>query len=324
LALQAGVDAEMPPRISFDDFDTEAPENVNDEDLDASTTDLRPRPKEEVTTSSIQLILLGSLRTRHRIVQRLNGLSAEINYEDVLSLHSELSRCFEAITVLLRSNGNLSITPFHRNMLDYLTRCFLLHLHLPFSVEASTNPLLFFSRKVTIDTSLALLAPDPDASFLRVLSRGGGLFRYANRHAGIPLALELLSLTTTQGAQGTLRRAPEYRQLIKRALAMLIAQCADRISRGETNVKNHMFLSMVMAQAESVEEGGQCDVAIATAARDSLAHCYGLLKIQAGSMVVDGREKNSAEPAESGLVGWDRDMEDLFVDFDMGDFWRVG
>ena len=68
LALQSSLDSSMPPRISLDEFDTEPPANINDEDLEESTTALQPHPRTTYTAASLQLTLFDSLPTRLRIV----------------------------------------------------------------------------------------------------------------------------------------------------------------------------------------------------------------------------------------------------------------
>ncbi|KAJ5955155.1 Transcription factor [Penicillium viridicatum] len=75
MAIQS-ADSAMPPIISLNHFDTEAPSNYNDDEIDESTIELVPHPTSTYTTSSTQLILLDSIPTRLRILELLSGLKS--------------------------------------------------------------------------------------------------------------------------------------------------------------------------------------------------------------------------------------------------------
>ena len=313
LAVQSSLGSEMPARISFDEFDTEQPSNVNDDEMQESTSTLQPHPKDEFTTTSIQLALLSSLRTRLRTVQLLNGLSFDISYEEVLTLSSDLSNACTSNRILAHETSNPAITPFHRNMLDYLLRRFQLYLHCPFSCRAYTNPLFYYSRKVSLDASLALVSPEePVESFSRLMVTGGGMFRDGIRFAGAVISLELIAQTDAQRLDGTLTRNVEARAPFKKAVGKLVELSAERIRNGESNVKNHMFLSAALAEAEAIESGASREVKIAESARDSVRFCYDLLQSQASS---SGLPSNCNEMDMGGL-DFDGEQEDWALDFD--------
>ena len=75
-----------------------------------------------------------------------------------------------------------------------------------------------------------------------------------------------------------------------------------RIRNGETNVKSHMFLSMVLAQVEAAEQGGPVDVDVSRAMRDSLAFCEGLLSERAAGMDWEYSVRSSRAPGGDGAV----------------------
>ncbi|RHZ51787.1 uncharacterized protein CDV56_102081 [Aspergillus thermomutatus] len=282
--VQSSLDSWMPPRISCDEFDTEPPSNINDEKLDESTTELQSYPKGTFTATSVQLALIDSLPVRLRIVQLLNGLHSELSYERVLSLSSELIDALQACSRRVK-DGDGS-TPFHRNLLDYLIRRFMIPLHYSFSNQARTNPLFHYSLKLSLDAALAMVSPEPDHGFARLMATGGGVFREGVRCATSAISLELLAHVETQRLNGTLHRTRQYRDFLKQAVRDLISLSEERIRQGETNVKNHMFLSMILAQAEAVEAGVPVELQVARAARDSLELCNNLLKTRedTGSM----------------------------------------
>ncbi|TVY41643.1 Transcription factor [Lachnellula subtilissima] len=267
LLIQSSLDSAMPPRMSVDEFDTAAPSNINDDELDDSTTVLHPHPKSTYTTTSMQLLLLDSIPTRLRILQLLNGLKPEISYLDVLSLSSEITTAYRASSSFMKRNQRHGITPFHRNLLDYLIRRFLIPLHLPFASKARTNPLFHHSLKTSLEAAIAMISPEPDDDFSALMAMGGGLFKEGLRSANTVISLELLAHVEGQRLDGTLQRSSQYRELLKQHMRDMISLSIERIRQGETNVKSHMFLSMVIAQVEALETGAECELGIARAAR---------------------------------------------------------
>ena len=284
MVIQSSLDSAMPPRISFDDFDTQPPSNVNDEEIEDSVTTLQPHPKSTYTATSMQLFLLESLPTRLQIVQLLNNLHTELTYANVLSLSSDLTEACRMSSNLMKENAETLMTPFHRNVLDYLTRRFMIPLHCPFISQARTNPLFHYSLKVSLDTAMAIILPEPDESFSRLMVIGGGLFREGLRYASTVISLELIGQVEDQCHDGTLRRNSQSREILKEAMRKMISLSEKRIRQGETNVKSHMFLSMVLAQAEATEAGTPCELNMAQSAMDSLEFCLELLRTRVSTI----------------------------------------
>ncbi|KAK8041042.1 hypothetical protein PG994_014049 [Apiospora phragmitis] len=284
--VQAALDSAMPPRISTDDFDAEPPANIYDEELDESTTVIRSHSKDVFTSTSIQITLLEALPIRLRIVQQLNGLHSDLTYQHALDLSAHL---IDAVrTAHSAMKDILGVTAFHRYLLDYLIRRFMIPLHYSFSNQARTNPLYYYSLKLSTDTAIALTQQPAAADnenddrsrffFARLMALGGGLFRAGVRGAITALTLDLLTRVQEQRLDGTLARHAPHRAPAKRAVRDLIALSEERVRLGETNVKGHMFLCMILAQVEAVEDGGPVvEPRVVGAARDSLEHCYGLL-----------------------------------------------
>ncbi|KAK3723548.1 hypothetical protein LTR37_001800 [Vermiconidia calcicola] len=313
LTVQSSLDAEMPPRIHFDEFDTEPPSNSNDDEIADSTTVLQLHSEDQYTTTSVQLILLRSLRTRHRIVQLLNGITPDIAYAEILTLSSDLTKALGSCSALAYSGNESIVNSFRRNMLDYMIRRFLLHLHLPFACRARTTPLLSHSSRIALDTAVTLISPEPDECFYRLMVIGGGMLRDGIRYAGVPIGLELLAHTEAQRLDLTLHRNSDYRSMLKRALEKMIATSAQRIQHGESNVKNHMFLSMMVADAGAIEKGDSRDLKIAQSARSSLQLCHDLLRAQSGTASVPWYDHMET----TNLSG---EWEDHALDFDFGIF----
>ncbi|KAF1811822.1 hypothetical protein P152DRAFT_507982 [Eremomyces bilateralis CBS 781.70] len=284
MTIQPSLDSEMPPRLFVDEFDTEAPSNVNDDEMDESTTGIQPHPKGKYTATSMQLILLDSVPTRFRILRLLNGLHTELSYLNVLTLRSELTEACRVANSFMKENGESGITTFHRNLLGYLVRRFLLPLHCPFATTAQTNPLFYHSVKVSLDAAMAIISPGPDEGFSRLMAISGGLFREGFRSAMTAITLELLVQVEAQRLDGTLLRNLQYRGLLKQAVKDIIELSAERIRQGETNFKSHMFLNMILSQVEAIETGTSCEIKISQSARDSLEFCHDLLRTRADTV----------------------------------------
>lgn len=79
---------------------------------------------------------------------------------------------------------------------------------------------------------------------------------------------------------------PSYRELLKQAILDLVALSEERIKLGETNVKTHMFLCVILAQVEAVETSAPVELGVARAARDSLEMCNNLLRMREDSSII--------------------------------------
>ncbi|KAI1097360.1 hypothetical protein F4804DRAFT_347249 [Jackrogersella minutella] len=314
MVVQSSLDSAMPPRISFNDFDTEAPANVNDDEIDESTTTLQPHPRSTYTSASMQLMLLDLLPTRLRILHLLNGLHSELSYIDALTLSSEITDEYRICNSFMRDNEKSGVTAFHRNLLDYLVRRFLIPLHCPFAGEARENPLFYYSLKVSLDSAMSIISPEPDEGFSRLMAIGGGMFREGIRYALTVITRELISQIEAQRVDGTLHRNSQYIQLLKQAVDDMITLSVERIRQGETNVKGPMFLSMIKAQAEAMEEGIPCELKVAQSAKDSLDLCYGILRTRDGIISSPSPNMGLTPTSLDGDYGFDLDLDmDFFM-----------
>ncbi|OAA45359.1 C6 zinc finger domain protein [Cordyceps fumosorosea ARSEF 2679] len=282
--VQASLDTAMPPRISAEDFDTEPPANINDNDLDEDTPVLHSKPDSEHTDTTLQRHIIHALPARINIVRYLNAIKTDLSYPEAMSLSTALSSAQRRVTLALQNHAD-KVSPFQRNMIDFLLRRFVVPLHSPFACEARTTPAFHYSLKACTEASLALINPEPDARFARILDFAGGLFREGLRSANTAISLDLIVQTKTQQADGTLHRTRTVREALKRSVVDMLERCERRIANGETNVKSYVFLAMVLAMTEAMESGEPCETKIAKSAKDALAHCYGILENSLGSFV---------------------------------------
>ena len=312
LVVQSSLDSAMPARISYEEFDTEAPSNYNDNEIDESTTELQPHARSTYTSTSTQIMLLDTLPIRLRILQLLNSLRSELPYTQVLELSSELTDAIRACRKYMRKNEASGVTAFHRNMLDYLLRRFVIPLHCLFASQARTNPLFQHSLKASVEAAIAMTSHEPDEGFSHLMILGGGWFREGIRYALSAICLELVAQTDTQYQDGTLQRNPHYRESLKQAIRDTSSLFLERIRQGETNIKSHTLLEMILTQVEGMERGAPSEHEMAESARKSLVLCYDILQTRAATMP-------ATTPSDTGLTvsGFDSGLDDFGMDFNM-------
>lgn len=314
LVMQSSLDAAMPPRISLEEFDTEAPSNIDDDELNDSTSPVQQHHEDTYTSCSLQIILFESVPTRLKILKALNNLRSEISIEEVLALSSELTTTLNKSGQFFKKNKGKGLGSFHSNLVDYLVRRFMFPLHCAFACKARTNPLFQSSLKICLDTALALISPEPNDKFSRLMAVSGGLCREGIRFACSVIGLELLAETEAQDREGTLHRSSAYRTVVKQAAKDLITLSAERIRQGENNVKMHMFLSMILAQVEAMEEGQEVHQSMARSACDSLEFCYELLQERASSVPL---LTPNSQDISSTMHGWQYETD---FDWNPGQF----
>lgn len=314
LLTQAALDTAMPPTISPDEYDTEPPSNINDSDLQEDTKALNPQPPSHYTDTFLQLQLICSLPSRLKIVRYLNGINSDLAYPEAMNLNTELNITHQNTRAAIQV-VRADTTPFQRNMMDFVVRRFVIPLHSPFACEARTTPAFHYSLKACTEAGQALISPEPDDRFQRLLEFGGGLFREGLRSANTAVSLGLIIQTKEQEAEGTLHRTQSYRTAVKDSVKDMVALSDRRISSGETNVKSHVFLSMVLAMTEAIEMGIPCEVKVAESARNSLYHCYGILENRIGSFTTNTPTDTgfSAESLEA-FLGMEMGMDSFFSD----------
>ncbi|KAH7355387.1 hypothetical protein BKA65DRAFT_394092 [Rhexocercosporidium sp. MPI-PUGE-AT-0058] len=311
LVMQASLDTAMPPRISLDEFDTAAPSNNNDDEMNETTMTLQPHSKGIYTTTSMQLLLLDSLPIRLRILQLLNGLHSQLSYLDVLALSTEITGAYRACSNFMKEHEAVGVSPFHRNMIYYLVCRFLIPLHCPFANKARTNPLFQYSLTVSLETAMAIISPEPDEGYSRLIAIGGGMFREGIRYAMSVIGVALLSQVEDRRRDGTLNRSFNSTSMLLQSVKDMVALSAERIRQGETNIKGHMFLSMVVAQVDAMEAGTSCEYSNAHSARDSLLFCHGLLQARAATMsgLGDANSLSASPFGEQEGYGMDFDLD---------------
>ncbi|KAI0469412.1 hypothetical protein F4859DRAFT_488068 [Xylaria cf. heliscus] len=319
LNAQAALDSGTPSGISYDDFDTRPPGNLNDEDLCEDSITLRQCNETTQTDTSLQRFLLQTLPTRLELLRRMNGLGIGLEDEKILALSAKLSAACREVNARVRTDHNAETVSFKRNMASLLLRRFLLVLHRPLAGRIHENAIYYHSRKVSFDSALALLNPPyPNDVFSYLMLRGGGLFKSCINHASLALASELLIEIEEQGSS-------TYRQMLVDAVKEARQKWAQRLKLGDTNVRLHMKLSIVLSQAEHVGEvGSQMHRRMAQSAKDSLELCYFLMKENLRSGRVTVSSEHGEWDSQSVHLGRGNEQLDFSRDyFDIEDIVQI-
>ncbi|KAF2664930.1 hypothetical protein BT63DRAFT_464183 [Microthyrium microscopicum] len=313
MTVQSSLDSGMPARISFEEFDTNPPANINDAEIEDSTTTVESKPGQVYTATSMQLVLLDSLPTRLRIIRLLNGLNSDISYSEVMKLSVEMTDAYQKLGSFIVANSDSGLTTFQRNLLHYLLRRFMIPLHCLFISKARMNPVFSYSLKANLDAAMTLVSPESDQEFSRLMATGGGMFREGIIYAYTAISIELIAQTNVQRLDGTLSQVSPHREILKSAIKEQVSLSLDRIRQGETNIKSHMFLSMVLAQVEALETNNTLEQKIALSARDRLQLCHDTLLPQ-----VESTSSNTPlEYARPGSMNFGMEMDSYGLDLDM-------
>ncbi|PSN67963.1 hypothetical protein BS50DRAFT_620400 [Corynespora cassiicola Philippines] len=304
IVVQSSLDMGMPPMISLDDFDTQPPSNINDDEIDdEGRSPLRPKPLTAFTDTSIQIAMSHSLPIRLEITRQINNLRFNLSYDDTLRLGSELTDQCRQKTKFFQSflTTSPSTNPFQIKLFDTLVRRFILCLHRPFFARAKENPKYHYSRKICLDTSLTInapataLSPGEEDDWMRLNYRCIGFFRsfflYSISTVYLELATQieeqaqdaalfapLVAAPTTQESPPPPQRQvvppvvqrPAQFELLRGVLQRAYGTAEMRLRRGETNAKSVVFLSCALARVDALVSGRDPDADVLGAARAAL------------------------------------------------------
>ncbi|KAL5588801.1 hypothetical protein ACKRZS_013535 [Fusarium odoratissimum] len=280
LNLQCSYDAGGPPLLSSKHYDTRPPANLNDDQLtDEPDSDRKPTgDPETLTDMSVQLALQKSFALRLIIIKHVNEFRSKESYAETLRLNSELTKACRTLTETLaalseaqRHQPRTIFTHFHSSLVQMFTyRCFL-SLHQPMVARSALDPTYYYSRKVSLDSSLKLAqitglstprygtsspggSLDPAVSFNRLITNGAGVFRVIPTQTLFSVALEFIKKSEEQNDSlggGPVMNLFELRAVLQSAQTWL----ERRIRAGETGVKGYCFVVASLALAEALEMG---------------------------------------------------------------------
>lgn len=323
IAIQSSLDVGQIPLIRSSEFETRAPSNIDDLQMDPRNNDeFVPKPMDEFTQSSASILLFKSLPLRLRITEFANKFHPERSYEEALQLHAEFSTACGQVALFARliSPKRPGPTKFQIKMLELLTHRFLLALHQTFTTRAKENPNFYFSQKVCLEVASLLSAnafrfdthAANDADFHRICVYGTGLFRNVPLQAIVTVGQELFShleggVTSFAGAKSNTTLDKELRKGIEDFKSFT----ETRLVAGETSYKGYVFSSGLLAHVNAIKSGEQVDRAILRAVEDSMKDCFEMIKRRSEAMVPiiqeinEGKDTNSSRRALQGVGGDD-------------------
>ncbi|KAJ5610038.1 hypothetical protein N7510_006757 [Penicillium lagena] len=314
LNVQAALDSGMSPMIRDEDYNTQPPSNVNDNDLDEGN------PEEHPTHVSFQPVLASSLPLRLRVTRVINSLQEESSYEQVLAIGNELAQaCRDAATEIEHAASMNKTAKFASSYCSHLLRRFPLCLHFSYAITAQKNPLYSYSQKVCLAAAQDIVSLLEDVLYRRLLLAGGGMFRDIITRGAL-----LIFLGLCPEPEGDISFFPGRDRNRKEPLLQdgrrVVQYAKDRMWYGETNVKVYVCLNMMLAQAESRLYGKPSKEAILKVLHESLDTCHELFQTRSSTNPMDpGTETWPFGGMEMPLLAdFDTDFDFLGDSFDLG------
>ena len=315
LTLQQCLHQKLTPPIGPQDYDCESPSSVSDDDIELNTPPSDCALK--FTASTPIMVLARTQRLRLHILHRLvksemdydeiHQYSSELN--DACRVHSKMLRS------ALLSSVPRSSKPSHIQLmlLGTLLRPFILALHGPFAEQATArNMNYYYSRRACLETSALLLSDTPvlppdDGGIVDMIRsttttdgeihtsketpdlyaairiHAKGQFALAQRQAAAALSVNLLRelednpFPTLDGGS-----RQQLHTILRNAVD--IFEKRVRLSGGVDSARDFVFVSCaeayiasLLVQLRSSLSHDNSDLAIARAARTSLAVCCGVM-----------------------------------------------
>ncbi|KAE9367933.1 hypothetical protein N431DRAFT_548239 [Stipitochalara longipes BDJ] len=175
LSFQAG----LPPIISEDECDTEAPRNLLDADFDEDCTELPPsRPATESTPMLYFRYKSLFAKIFRRVIRHALSLKNH-KYEDTMRLDRELLQMHSEIPPCLKMRPLISFTTEGASMVLNLLNVDLMYLtcvcvlHRQYITHERSNGKYEYSRRVCVNAALQILAHQTE---LHALCQPGGRF----------------------------------------------------------------------------------------------------------------------------------------------------
>lgn len=274
LTVRTCVDAGAPPLLSLDDYDTEPPLNVDDDELtDEPEPSERPaQTHDRHTQTSLQLLLLSHFPVRLAVAKFANEFRSSNSYEEALRLHELMTSACQTISrslvglVASTAGSGAPITVFHQRHMEFMTRRYILALHYPF-LSKLEDPAYCFSRKVISDVARRLAPlhrlpagtpPPPGAAEFVNMSICSTGFGRTVMQAFILIGPELISMKKEEmasyGEAGD--SGADLRQLLCEGVEWAVA----KMRAGEVNVKASLFIEGILAEADGVCMGMEGEV----------------------------------------------------------------
>ncbi|OGE56308.1 hypothetical protein PENARI_c003G02725 [Penicillium arizonense] len=338
ICLQSSMESGGLPLISVDDFDTEAPGNFEDDQLEME--DCTSHPESKFTSVSIAIALRKMFPIRLAIAKSLNDVRCQSSYEETLRLDAKLRSCYKEMCRTLREyisrSAQNSLSRFELLVLDFIMRRYLLSIHIPFFGPSLHETAYAFSRNVVVETALKLFTSahrshasragsslntdksPGETEFSRLVVNGSGFFRTAPMNACFLISVEIRTRIEEEESLDVLNIRPDLLAVMHDAKALNL-RC---IEVGETNTKGYLFMSLALAQIDALRRGAtkeETPLLLIKAAEDAEEDCLSILEHFAAKgqneKNGDGLDSSSTNPLPEMVGDWDFMMADDNLDF---------
>lgn len=270
ICLQTSLSSGCPPLICPDDFDTQPPGNFDDDQLELG--DVSPRPDTFMTDSSISIVLRRSFTVRLAVARLLNNFVSSGTYDATLRLDSELRLAYRELRRTLRGfdpSSNTVLSDFQLRVVETIMNRYLCALHSPFFTPSLSDAKYAYSRKTVFEaaqkmwysvypmpdrTSTPVLAdgqPKNRDAFQRVATCGQGFFRSAVLQSVLMIAIEMNTQFQEDDSLGPKPVRQDLFDILEGAEEWSL-WCMEA---GETNIKGHVFTSLMLANARGLARG---------------------------------------------------------------------
>lgn len=340
--IQVCLDSGMPLMISMDDFDTEPPSNINDDEIDESmNTQPASHTANTFTQSSLQVALLDTFTARLEIANHVNKYQNEHSYEEVIRLDKQLSRKFKenhtfCAKAAQDSPAKFRPTTLHCKILDLKIQGYLLVLHRPFAMKARNDPRFYYSHKIYLDTAMGVhsvpstivVTPDSNGNeymddYTRFRLISGGFIKDIMIHSILIIYQEMIK-PLEEDFPEFFQENKSTREPYLRILQAVTDLSLKRLEAGETAVKTHLMYSIAFAHINALKQGTSAEEAMIEAAKSSLSQAKDILRQRMLSMptVVDGQFEDGVG-GMSDLAGGEMDfsMQDWGTEFEPSGPW---
>ncbi|RDW79247.1 C6 zinc finger protein [Aspergillus mulundensis] len=297
LALQSSLESGLPCRLPLE-FGTRPPFNLDDHDINPNTSQIpSSKPSEQWTDASFLSLLQESVKLRMEVIQLISSLG-EKSYQRALKFSADmrlacrrLTNFAQSCTASLHRQGT-GPTDFHKQFLDMELRRYILALHAPFTVQARKDPRFYYSRKVSLESAMAIasyaynldLPSNPLDDFSRMTLVATGSFKG-------PLGLDIISvlglevvtqLEEESSVESLLGPEDEIAKVARtpiiRTLEHILNQLLQIISFGSPSLKRYNFLAAILAQIRAMESNQCVKRVVYETVKSGLQECYALLQ----------------------------------------------
>jgi hypothetical protein len=256
-----------PALVNMNSFDTEPPANMDDAQLLAGSP--IPKSSDISTQMSIPLALREALPVRLAIIQLLNDLHPQQNYEETLRLDANLRTVYKSISRRLdecsRSGDNTAPTKLPLRIVDVIMNRYLSALHVPYLVPSRHESSFAYSRKIALESAVRTwysLSPverwsdmknndraseqSEDMAWPRLATCSSGFYPESGVHAALLVATELIMQIQDDESIGSVLLRPDLLDVLKDVEKF----CVHVIEAGETNIKGSLLLNVVSAYVD--------------------------------------------------------------------------